>query len=341
MANILRRPGWRISERHVTPERSFLKRREFLKQMGFSSAGLLALSVAGCSKASDSTAATAAPPVPAPSNPVPVETNTAATATSKVFPAPRNPRFNPAWQLSDEKVAGRYNNFYEFSTAKDLVYRLTGKFITSPWPVEITGLVEKPVTLDVQELVNEMELEERVYRFRCVEAWAMIVPWTGFPLQKLIAKVVPKPEAKFVRFVTFMRPDQAPGFRELSDYPWPYTEGLRLEEAMNPLTLVATGIYGKPLPKQHGAPVRIVVPWKYGYKSIKSVVKIEFTDKQPATLWETLAPIEYPFESNVNPAKRHPRWSQETERMIDTGDRVRTQPFNGYGAYVANLYPKV
>ena len=165
----------------------------------------------------------------------------------------------------------------------------------------------------------------------------MIVPWTGFPLSKLIEKVKPKAEARFLRFVTFLRPEQASGQRDQS-YPWPYTEGLRLDEAMNPLTLVATGIYGKPLPKQHGAPIRIVVPWKYGYKSIKSIVKIEFVAAQPSTLWESLAPHEYPFESNVNPAVPHPRWSQATERMIDTGIRVRTQPYNGYGNYVAKLY---
>jgi sulfoxide reductase catalytic subunit YedY len=183
-----------------------------------------------------------------------------------------------------------------------------------------------------------MTLEERVYRFRCVEAWSMVVPWTGFPLSKLVEKVSPKSEAKFIKFQTFNRPDQAPGMARLSDYPWPYTEGLRLDEAMNPLTMVVTGIYGKPLPKQHGAPVRIIVPWKYGYKSIKSVVKIEFVTTQPATLWETLAPNEYPFESNVNPAVPHPRWSQAMERVIDTGDFVKTEPYNGYGKYVAQLY---
>jgi sulfoxide reductase catalytic subunit YedY len=168
----------------------------------------------------------------------------------------------------------------------------------------------------------------------------MIVPWTGFELRKLIEKVSPKPEAKFVRFVTFNRPQQAPGFAQLPDYPWPYFEGLRLDEAMHPLTLVATGIYGKPMPKQHGAPVRLVVPWKYGYKSIKSIVRIEFVRDQPRTFWETLGPDEYPFESNVNPRVPHPRWSQATERMIDTRDRARTQIYNGYGNLVAKLYQK-
>jgi methionine sulfoxide reductase catalytic subunit len=167
----------------------------------------------------------------------------------------------------------------------------------------------------------------------------MIVPWTGFQFSAILDKVKPLPEAKFVRFVTFNRPDQAPGMSDTS-YPWPYTEGLRLDEAMNPLTLLATGIYGKPLPKQHGAPLRMVVPWKYGYKSIKSIVRIELVAKQPATLWETLAPNEYPFESNVNPNVPHPRWSQATERVIDTDNRIKTLLYNGYGDYVAKLYKR-
>jgi len=260
--------------------------------------------------------------------------------TRKKYPAPRNPEFNPGWRFTDEKTAGTYNNFYEFSLVKDKVRTLVNKFVTAPWPIEITGLVEKPMTIDAQELVDSMTLEERVYRFRCVEAWAMIVPWTGFPFAKLIEKVSPKASARFVRFETFNRPDQAPGMTRHSEYPWPYFEGLRIDEAMHPLTMVATGIYGKPLPKQHGAPIRMVVPWKYGYKSIKSIVKIEFVSQQPTTFWETLAPEEYPFESNVNPAVPHPRWSQATEQMIDTGDRVRTKPYNGYGDLVAKLYAK-
>ena len=166
----------------------------------------------------------------------------------------------------------------------------------------------------------------------------MVVPWTGFPLSKLIEKVSPKSEAKFIRFESVNRPDQQPGIAELASYPWPYTEGLRMDEAMNPLTMVVTGIYGKPLPKQHGAPLRIIVPWKYGYKSPKSVVKIEFVTTQPKTLWETLAANEYPFESNVDPDVPHPRWSQENEKVIDTGDYVPTQKYNGYGKYVAQLY---
>jgi sulfoxide reductase catalytic subunit YedY len=328
MVNIIVRAGWHLPERLVTPEPVFLDRRNFLRQMGFASLGVLATPLTGCSK-DDAPAANTS-----------VTTNHAAMFTpSKTFPAPRNAEFNPTWTLSSERAAAQYNNFYEFTLGKD-VYRYVDKFVTAPWPIQIGGLVEKPMTIDALELVQMFGLEERVYRLRCVEAWAMIVPWTGFAFGKLIEKVAPKPEAKFIRFETFHRPDQAPGVARVPEYPWPYFEGLRLDEARNPLTLAATGIYGKPLPKQHGAPIRLVVPWKYGYKSIKSIVKIEFVSEQPKTFWETLQPKEYPFESNVDPTVPHPRWSQATERMIDTGDRIKTQMFNGYGKYVAGLYAK-
>jgi len=258
----------------------------------------------------------------------------------KLYPAKRNPEFNPDWRLTDESVAASYNNFYEFSLGKDKVKDLVGSFVISPWSVKIDGLIEKPQTLDFDDIVKITPLEERVYKFRCVEAWSMTVPWTGFPLSKLIEKLQPKSEAKFIRFETANRPEQMPGMRFMKNYPWPYFEGLRMDEAMHPLTMVVTGIYGKALPKQHGAPIRIVVPWKYGYKSIKSVVKMEFITKQPTTFWETLAADEYPFESNVDPTVPHPRWSQATERIIDTGDRAKTQVYNGYGKYVAALYKK-
>ncbi len=326
MANVIIRPDWHVPERFVTPEDAFRNRRHFLKQMGFGSLGLLATPIAGCARTESPATST---------------TNSIAVAftPSKTYPAPRHPEFSPVWTFTNEKVAGNYNNFYEFTLDKG-VFRHVDKFVTSPWPIQIGGLVEKPMTIDATELVQMFGLEERVYRLRCVEAWAMIVPWTGFVFSKLIGMVSPKPEAKFVRFETFNRPDQAPGMGQVPHYPWPYFEGLRLDEAMNPLTLMTTGIYGKPLPKQHGAPIRLVVPWKYGYKSIKSIVKIEFIAKQPKTFWETLQPEEYPFESNVNPNVAHPRWSQATERMIDTGDRVKTQLYNGYAKYVAQLYSK-
>lgn len=332
MRNIIRRPGWYLPERFVTPENVYRHRRDFLKQLGLAGAGLLSIPLAGCSKENKpeiaATASASTPP------------KVGDTPSKKLYPAARNPDFNPKTALTDEKEAGSYNNFYEFSLSK-AVTRYTEKFVTSPWSIQISGLVEKPMQLDWQEIIDSAPLEERVYRMRCVEAWAMVVPWTGFPLSKLIEKAAPKSSAKFVRFETFNRPEQCPGMRSAPGYPWPYFEGLRLDEAMNPLTLVVTGIYGKPLPKQHGAPVRIVVPWKYGYKSIKSIVKMEFISAQPTTFWETLQPEEYPFESNVNPNVPHPRWSQATERMIDTGDRVKTQLYNGYGSYVSNLYGRV
>ncbi len=331
MANLRSKPSWEIPERHVTPEKFFWNRRQFLRQLGFASSATLGAFVAGCDGAKPEAVAAPKPGAK------PSEDPNASTVALSKYPAARNPEFNIPGRVTDQKEAATYNNFYEFTTLKNGVNRLTHGFTIAPWQVEVSGLVEKPLRLDAEELISMMPLEERVYRFRCVEAWAMIVPWTGFPLAKLLEKVQPKPEAKFVRFVSFNRPDQAPGMRDTS-YPWPYTEGLRLDEAMNPLTLVGAGIYGKPLPKQHGAPLRMVVPWKYGYKSIKSIVKIELVEKQPATLWETLAPDEYPFESNVNPAVPHPRWSQATERLIDSGDRVRTQLYNGYGSYVAKLY---
>ena len=318
MANLILPPRWRISERDITPESAYRNRRAFLQQMGLLGTGLLG--------AADWVSA-AEPP--------------AAAAAAGKYPAPRNPKFDgKGLTLSDAAVTAEYNNFYEFSTSKDRVHRLVGSFTTDPWSVRIDGLCEKPVTVDARELLGQFPLEERVYRFRCVEAWAMTVPWTGFPLSRLLKSVEPKSEAKFVRFTTAMRPEQMPGIARLKGYPWPYTEGLRLDEAMNDLVLVASGIYGKPLPKQNGAPLRLVVPWKYGYKSIKSVVRIELVAKQPETLWETLAPDEYPFESNVDPKVPHPRWSQASERLIDTGDRVATLPYNGYGEQVASLYRK-
>ena len=325
MANVIIRPDWFIPESHATSETAYRNRRTFLKQMGLVGAGLLSAPLIGQTEEEKKAAA-----------------NASAAAGPKLYPAKRNPDFNPNWPLTEEKAAAGYNNFYEFSLSKEKVRELVGNFQTSPWSVDVGGLVEKPLKLDFEEILKTAPLEERVYRFRCVEAWAMIVPWTGFPLSKLIERCKPKSDAKFIRFETANRPDQMPGMKSgpASRYPWPYFEGLRMDEAMHPLTMVVTGIYGKPLPKQHGAPLRIVVPWKYGYKSAKSIVKIDFIDKQPTTFWETLAPEEYPFESNVNPAVPHPRWSQATERMIDTNDRARTQPFNGYGMQVAKLYAK-
>jgi sulfoxide reductase catalytic subunit YedY len=328
MVNTIIRPSWYLPERLVTPEPVFLNRRKFLRQMGIAGAGALSLAAVGCRESAAADAAAAATSKPPPQ-----------VVGSTKYPAPRNPGFDPKWRLTDPQVASTYNNFYEFTLGKD-VYRYVDRFTTEPWSVEITGLCENPRKVTPEELVSEFGLEERVYRFRCVEAWAMVVPWTGFQFSKLIEKAKAKPEAKFVRLITANKPDQMPGLARVPDYPWPYFEGLRLDEAMNPLTLVATGIYGKPLPKQHGAPIRLVVPWKYGYKSIKSIVKIEFIDRQPKTFWETLQPDEYPFESNVDPKVPHPRWSQATHRMVDTNARERTLYLNGYADLVGNLYQR-
>jgi len=227
-----------------------------------------------------------------------------------------------------------YNNFYEFSYGKESVARLAQGFKTSPWTVTVSGLVDKPGRFSVGELIQRHQPAERVYRMRCVEAWSMVVPWTGFPLAQLLEDVQPKAEAKFVRFVSFYDAKQMPGDSSL---PFPYFEGLRLDEARHDLTILATGLYGKPLPPQDGAPIRLVVPWKYGFKSAKSILGIELVDKQPTTFWSTLAPSEYGFYANVNPNVDHPRWSQASERRIGVLERRETLLFNGYDE-VAPLY---
>ena len=261
-----------------------------------------------------------------------------AAVAPKLYPAKRNEKYNPKIVLTNKAWATGYNNFYEFTTSKEQVRFLVDKFKTNPWQVEVSGLCDKPFKFDALDMAQKLGLEERVYRFRCVEAWSMIVPWTGYTLSKLLKQAEPKASAKYVKFYTAMKPAEMPGLARLPQYPWPYTEGLRLDEAMHDLTFMATGIYGEPLPKQNGAPLRLVVPWKYGYKSIKSIVKIEFTDRQPKTLWNALAPREYPFESNVDPGVPHPRWSQASERLIGPNPvRIKTIKFNGY-PQVAGLY---
>jgi len=314
MANIIIRPDWYLPEKHVTPESVYRNRREFIKALGLGTAGVSALSLAGCSQEA---------PAPAPTQ---AEGGAAGNAI----------------KVSSKEDVFTYNNYYEFTTSKGRVHELVDGFKTSPWSIEVKGLVDNPMTLTMEDILKDYEQEERIYRFRCVEAWAMVVPWKGFSLSKILEKASPKSEAKFVKFQTASKPSEMPNWDRLmrQGYPLPYTEGLRVDEAMNPLTMVATGIYGQDLPKQNGAPVRIVVPWKYGYKSIKSIVSIELTTEQPKTLWETLSPVEYPFESNVDPEVPHPRWSQATERMIDSGERVRTQYLNGYAEQVGHLYEK-
>ena len=238
--------------------------------------------------------------------------------------------------ITDPAVAARYNNFYEFTSSKD-VWRHVADFRVDPWSVEVAGLVARPRVYSLEDLLR-LPQEERVYRHRCVEAWSMVVPWRGFPLARLLTAAEPLHAARYVRFVSFHDPRIQDVVRARPWDPWPYVEGLRLDEAMHDLTFVATGIYGRALAKQHGAPVRIVVPWKYGYKSPKSVVRIELVAERPRTFWETLGPVEYPFESNVDPSTPHPRWSQATERLIGTWDVRRTLAFNGYGDAVRQLY---
>lgn len=298
--------GWEIPEREATPEHVYLNRRQILTGMGFlGMEGLLAAAAAG----------------------------------KDVYAAPRNPEFTLDRPITPEWASTGYNNYYEFNQEdKEAVKNLVGNFATQPWKIEVKGLVNKPQVLDVDDLVRTMPLEERLYRHRCVERWSMAVPWVGFPLSTLIKKFDPKPEAKFVRFVSVKRASQMPGITRYPWYPWPYFEGLRMDEAMNPLSFVVVGMYGKVLPKQNGAPFRLAIPWKYGYKSAKVIERIEFVSKQPGTFWNQVAPNEYGFYSNVNPNKPHPRWSQATELVIPNDERRRTLLYNGYEKWVAGLY---
>lgn len=315
---------WNAPNRDITPEAAGLSRRKWL----WLAAGGIGLSVGGAVAYSYLRPGTDAE-VLAPEQPTP--------PAKELYPAALDKRFADADRpLTDETEAARYTNFYEFSSTK-AVWRYVDAFQPLPWQVEVTGLVAKPMTYDIDDLVRSFPLQERVYRHRCVEAWAMVVPWTGFPLAELLKKAEPLPGAKYVRFVSFNRPDEASHQRTRS-LPWPYTEGLTLAEATNELTLVATGMYGHPLLKQHGAPVRVVVPWKYGFKCAKSIQRIELTAEQPATFWNTLQPQEYDFEANVNPEVPHPRWSQQSERMLGTGERFPTKVYNGYGEWVGKLY---
>ncbi|GIX49724.1 MAG: mononuclear molybdenum enzyme YedY [Candidatus Tectimicrobiota bacterium] len=309
----LRKPGWAIPEREATPEAVFMRRRTFLAgSLGAIAGGLLGLRG-------------------------PVQAAEPEDPTRDLYPAPRNPAFTLDRPLTDENVAASYNNFYEFGPMKTVAW-LAQRLKIRPWQVRVEGLVRKPKTFDIDELIRAMPLEERLYRFRCVEAWAMAVPWTGFPFAALVKKVEPLSDARYVKFTTFL--DRTVALGQLRFwYPWPYVEGLTMAEAMNELTLLVTGVYGHPLPKQHGAPLRLIVPWKYGFKSIKSIVAIEFTRERPKTFWETLVPHEYGFWANVNPAFAHPRWSQAEERMLGTDEVRPTLIFNGYGEWVAGLYP--
>lgn len=316
---IKKRTGIEIPSSEITPEHLYLSRRQFMKGAAALTAGTL-LVACGSNEATEPTTNTS--------------TENTNTNTNPVAPSSSTDELGDPLNTFEE--ISNYNNYYEFTTNKEQVAPLSVNFPTSPWSVEVGGLVNKPQTFDLDALRAFGE-EERIYRLRCVEAWSMVIPWSGFPLAKLLQAVEPKSEAKYVRFESIYSPDDMPG-QNSSLFEWPYVEGLRLDEAMNDLAILATGLYGKPLPPQSGAPVRLVTPWKYGFKGIKAIVKIELVDYQPSSLWMQAAPNEYGFFANVNPTVDHPRWSQATERRIGEFGRRKTLMFNGYEEQVASLY---
>lgn len=324
------RRGWEIPEGEVTPESVYLNRRQVLRGMGVTAVGASGLlASAGW--------AGAAVQVPAQPDAVRYPDGPA----GDLYPPSPHPRLTAAdagRPITDPAVAHAYNNFYEFYTPKEEVWTHVDEFVTEPWTVEVTGLVGKPGKYDLEELMRRMPMEERVCRFRCVEAWSAVIPWDGFPFRAFLDLVEPQPAARYVAMTTAHRPEQMPGIPDQSWYPWPYYEALTLEEAHNELAFLATGSYGKPQPKQNGAPIRLITPWKFGFKNIKSIVRFDFTAEQPGTFWNEVSPSEYGFWANINPEVPHPRWSQATERFINTGERVPTRVFNGYGEWVAETY---
>lgn len=304
-----------IASSEITPEAVFLNRRHFIQS---ATAGLASAAALNSAAAAD------------------VGADAALTFTA-------DPDQSLAAERTPYDAVTSYNNFYEFGTDKSDPARHAHAMTTDPWTVKVSGLVNKPGELHLEDLLSGFDLQERIYRFRCVEAWSMVVPWIGFPLSELLARFEPRSEGRYVEFKTLYRRGEMRGTRSFTSIiDWPYQEGLRLDEAMHPLTLMAVGLYGKTLPNQNGAPLRLVVPWKYGFKSIKSIVEINITDKQPATSWQQLQPSEYGFYANVNPDVDHPRWSQRFERRLPSSifkpNRVATLPFNGYADQVAGLY---
>jgi sulfoxide reductase catalytic subunit YedY len=317
---LIRSPrGWEIPERDATPESVFHDRRRLAKAIAagpilLGAAPALSL-VGGVAKAAE------------------------ADPSAGLYPVKRNTRYTLDRDITDERIVTTYNNFYEYGSHKQ-IWQAAQKLKLRPWTVTIDGMVEKKLTLDIDDLLKRMPLEERLYRHRCVEAWSIAVPWSGFPLKALVDLARPKSGAKYVAMRTFLDKKNAPGQRQFW-YPWPYLEGLTIEEATNELAFIATGAYGKPIPKQNGAPLRLAVPWKYGFKSIKSIVSFTFTDKRPKSFWQEVLGEEYGFWANVNPQVDHPRWSQATEKLLGTGKRVPTLLYNGYAEYVAGLYKNI
>jgi sulfoxide reductase catalytic subunit YedY len=300
-----------IKSSEITPKQTYLSRRDFIK-----AAGVIAGSVV---------LAACAPQIRETARPTPAN----AELAKKVDELGQ--------QVNSFEDITNYNNYYEFTTDKTSVAPQAAKFKTSPWDLEVYGLVNKPQKFALEDLIKQFQPEERIYRLRCVEAWSMVIPWVGFPLAKLLKQVEPTSAARYVRFETVMRPDQMPGQKD-NLYPWPYQEGLRMDEAMHDLTILATGLYGGELPAQNGGGLRLVVPWKYGFKSIKAVMKIELVAEQPSSMWNSISPSEYGFYANVNPQVDHPRWSQGSERRIGELQRRDTLMFNGYAEQVAQLY---
>ena len=311
--HVIRRRGWEIPESQATPEHIYLSRRALLSGVGALAASTAIAGAAHAQRVADA---------PDPS--------------ASLYPVKRNEKYTLDRELTPEKIATNYNNFYEFGFDKGIA-REAQALPIRPWTVKLDGMVEQEMTVDIDDLLRKMPLEARLYRMRCVEAWSMAVPWSGFPMAKLVELAKPLSSAKYVRMETFLNRRVAPG-QGMPLYPWPYVEGMTVAEAMNDLAFMVTGIYGKPVPKQNGAPLRIVMPWKYGFKSIKSIVRVTFTDKRPVGLWEAAQGREYGFWANVNPEVSHPRWSQASEEDIGTGQRRPTLLFNGYGEFVADLY---
>ncbi|MGH6882475.1 MAG: protein-methionine-sulfoxide reductase catalytic subunit MsrP, partial [Hypericibacter sp.] len=304
-----------LPERAATPEAIFRDRRRLVTGLAL---GPILLAGAGFAGLRPAWAAAMADP------------------SAKLYPVPHNDNYKLDRALTAEKWATSWNNFYEFNESKDVVADAQALPIR-PWTVKIDGMVAQPIEIGIDDLLAKMPLEERLYRHRCVEAWSMAVPWSGFPLKALVAMAQPSADAKYLRMETFENPDVAPGQNQ-AWYPWPYVEGLTMAEATNELAFLATGVYGKPLPPQNGSPLRLTVPWKYGFKSIKSIVRFSFTDQQPMNFWQALQSSEYGFWANVNPEVPHPRWSQAHERVLGTDDVVATQLFNGYAEQVTELY---
>ncbi|WP_319413259.1 protein-methionine-sulfoxide reductase catalytic subunit MsrP [uncultured Cohaesibacter sp.] len=329
---IKRGKSWAIRESLVTDETHYLDRRKFLKGSSLLIGGA-AFGLSACDNALQSEGRAGGADGATSQT---TGTSDFKDPTLDLYPAARNDAYKGARALSDEAYTARYNNFYEFGSHKQIA-DAAQRMQTRPWTVTIDGMVEKEMVLDIDQLIRSMALEERIYRHRCVEAWAMTIPWTGFPLADLVRLAKPLSKARYIRMETFQNSDWASGQKQVW-YPWPYSEGVTMDEAMNELAFLVTGVYGKPAAKQFGAPLRLALPWKYGFKSIKSIVRLTFTDERPVSFWQQLAAAEYGFWANVNPEVPHPRWSQASERLLGTDEIVPTQIYNGYGEQVAHLY---